>query len=168
VTDNGTVFIEQGFDVGPFRVVLDRRGFGKLGWEDVGGEESGGGEATEALDDAAGNGGAGEGGAGDSIDLWTTGRAKIEAEVGLPELFVFDDRIDVIRGVGGVDNLSVGKLAGLVEGEGEVGGAGVAFEMIGLRRGGEEVAEGLVFGVKHLVVFDAGGIWEEQAKVTLG
>ena len=71
--------------------------------------------------------------------------------MGVEEVGVGGDVFDMVRSVGGGEDFDIDKLAGGIKGETEIGGAGIAAEMIGLGRGGEIVTEEFFLGVADFV-----------------
>ena len=82
--------------------------------------------------------------------------------MGVEEIGIVGDALDVVGGVGGGQDFDIDELAGGIKGETEIGGSGVAAQVIGSRRSGEVVSEKLVVGVADFVGFGvvSSAVWE--------
>tara|TARA_B110000881_G_scaffold99198_1_gene87248 strand:+ start:2439 stop:2636 length:198 start_codon:yes stop_codon:yes gene_type:complete len=65
--------------------------------------------------------------------------------VSIPKRLIFFDRNNMVGSVGRVDDPSVSQLAGAVESKGEVGGAGISFDVVAVGGGGKKEAEKFIF-----------------------
>ena len=82
--------------------------------------------------------------------------------MGVEEIGIVGDVFDVVGGVDGGQDFDIDELAGGIKGETEIGGSGVAAEVIGSRRSVEVVSEKLVVGVADFVGFGvvSSAVWE--------